>query len=297
MTRRSKRCPRVCAESTSAGSASVSQAAPSRPKAAQANARQVAFGSRIRIRKPRSRLPGALDTAASSSIKGRRIQKRLPRPSSLSTPIAPPIKRVSSREMVVPRPVPPKRRVVDSSAWRKRSKSCGSLSGGMPIPVSTTSTSKCGPLCSASGGRTLRCTRTSPVGVNFTAFPIRLKRIWRNRSGSPINRGGTFGSTSAMSSSPAEYARIASASETSRTRLRGSKGIRSRTIRCASIFDKSRMSPISAPRISAELAIAWTQSRCSSSSRVPRKSSVMPTTPVKGVRSSCVMKARKSPLA
>jgi hypothetical protein len=38
--------------------------------------------------------------------------------------------------MVVPRPVPPKRRLVDWSAWLKLSKMRCCASGGMPMPVS-----------------------------------------------------------------------------------------------------------------------------------------------------------------
>ena len=47
-----------------------------------------------------------------------RIQKRLPLPGSLSTWISPPISSISRRVIASPRPVPPKRRVVDPSAWR-----------------------------------------------------------------------------------------------------------------------------------------------------------------------------------
>ena len=42
-------------------------------------------------------------------------------------------------EIVVPRPVPPYFRVIDSSAWANRSKIRFCASAGMPMPVSTTS--------------------------------------------------------------------------------------------------------------------------------------------------------------
>ena len=48
----------------------------------------------------------------------------------------PPISPTSCLAMVVPRPVPPKRRVVDSSACVKLSKIFACASGGMPMPVS-----------------------------------------------------------------------------------------------------------------------------------------------------------------
>ena len=62
----------------------------------------------------------------------------LPAPGSLSTQIRPPINRTSVAEIVRPRPVPPNRRVVDPSAWRKASKIASCFSGGMPMPVSVT---------------------------------------------------------------------------------------------------------------------------------------------------------------
>ena len=40
--------------------------------------------------------------------------------------------------MESPRPVPPKRRVMEASAWVKGWKRCSWAEGGMPIPVSRT---------------------------------------------------------------------------------------------------------------------------------------------------------------
>ena len=79
--------------------------------------------------------------------------------------------------MVVPRPVPPKRRDVDSSAWVKLSKMRACASGAMPMPVSRTenlrrtrlSVSPC----------EVTCTVTLPRSVNFTALPARLMITWR----------------------------------------------------------------------------------------------------------------------
>ena len=62
----------------------------------------------------------------------------LPRPTSLSTQMRPLIIFTSLALMVRPRPVPPKCRVVDPSAWVKASKIFRCFSGAIPIPVSIT---------------------------------------------------------------------------------------------------------------------------------------------------------------
>ena len=54
----------------------------------------------------------------------------LPIPGSLSTHTRPPINSTSVDEIVSPRPVPPKRRVVEPSAWRNASKMAWCCSGG-----------------------------------------------------------------------------------------------------------------------------------------------------------------------
>ena len=61
-----------------------------------------------------------------------------PSPMVLSTPISPSILSASSEQMDRPSPVPPKRRVVVSSAWLNLSKIYCCLSSGMPMPVSST---------------------------------------------------------------------------------------------------------------------------------------------------------------
>ena len=109
--------------------------------------------------------------------------KVLPLPTALSSQIRPPIKATSCDEIARPSPVPPYVRVVLPSAWANASKIVYCFSEGIPIPLSSTvkrnSTSR---FVSASD-----CTetKTSPRCVNLTALPIRLTRIWRNRSASP----------------------------------------------------------------------------------------------------------------
>ena len=60
----------------------------------------------------------------------------------LATPISPPIASTSRLQIDSPRPVPPKRRVVDWSACEKAVKIAPTLSAGMPMPVSRTRTAR-----------------------------------------------------------------------------------------------------------------------------------------------------------
>ena len=79
--------------------------------------------------------------------------------------------------MVVPSPVPPKRREVDWSAWVKLSKIRLCASGAMPMPVSRMENLRRTALAVSACAET--CTVTLPRSVNFTALPARLIRIWR----------------------------------------------------------------------------------------------------------------------
>ena len=64
----------------------------------------------------------------------------LPTFGSLSTQILPPIKCVRREEIANPKPVPPKRRVMDESACSNSSKILAHFSAGIPMPVSRTAT-------------------------------------------------------------------------------------------------------------------------------------------------------------
>src|SRR5688572_21689887 len=61
-----------------------------------------------------------------------------PTPYSLSTVTSPPISRQKWRVIARPSPVPPKRRVVEESAWENASNRRPSCSSVMPMPVSET---------------------------------------------------------------------------------------------------------------------------------------------------------------
>ena len=67
-------------------------------------------------------------------------QNVLPTPGSLVDADLPPISSTSWRVMASPRPVPPKRRVIDPSACSKARNRRSSAAGSMPMPVSITST-------------------------------------------------------------------------------------------------------------------------------------------------------------
>ncbi|MGY3648439.1 hypothetical protein ACVWW2_003730 [Bradyrhizobium sp. LM4.3] len=62
----------------------------------------------------------------------------LPAPGVLATVNSPRIRRVRRRAIASPRPVPPNRRAMLSSAWTKSSKIRSCMSGAMPMPVSRT---------------------------------------------------------------------------------------------------------------------------------------------------------------
>ena len=81
--------------------------------------------------------------------------------------------------MASPRPNPPCWRVVDPSAWRKRSKIKGWNSLSMPMPVSITETRIPAPQRSPV---ILIC---PPFGVNFTALLKRFQKICCKRVASP----------------------------------------------------------------------------------------------------------------
>ena len=117
--------------------------------------------------------------------------KRLPFPGSLSTQIRPPISSTSSMVIASPRPVPPKRREVELSAWLKASKTSRCFSGGMPIPVSETSTCRVTLPSPSASGPTV--TTTSPRSVNLMALVSRLRRICRSFSGSARTTCGSSG--------------------------------------------------------------------------------------------------------
>ena len=80
--------------------------------------------------------------------------------------------------MARPSPKPPLARVIELSAWRKRSKTSGTKSLLMPMPVSVIVTT-------ASPPSRLASMMTLPCSVNLMAFESRFQNTCCKRSGSP----------------------------------------------------------------------------------------------------------------
>ena len=100
---------------------------------------------------------------------GRVKWKTEPWPGALWTPMVPPMSCTRRELMASPRPEPPKRRVVEESAWVKRSKMRVRASASMPMPVSRTSKRR----VAGVGALTSSCT-WPPAGVNLIALEIRF---------------------------------------------------------------------------------------------------------------------------
>ncbi len=115
----------------------------------------------------------------------------VPCPSVLDMDISPSIRATMRRTMDNPSPAPPCLRDTTSSTWVNGSKMVASMSSGMPMPVSSTSTVSV-PLPPGPRGVSYRArSRTWPRSVNFTALPTMFSSIWRMRTGSPSRPGGT----------------------------------------------------------------------------------------------------------
>ena len=120
----------------------------------------------------------------------------LPRPTSLSTQIRPPISSNEPRRDRQPEARPAVLaggRAVGLGERRRRRLRC--FSGGMPIPVSRTA--KCRTishvLCRCRSADRDTSTTTSPASVNLMALPTRLVTTCRSRPGSPTSASGTSG--------------------------------------------------------------------------------------------------------
>ncbi|MNS96021.1 hypothetical protein D3C72_1303020 [compost metagenome] len=196
--------------------------------------------------------------------------------------------------MVRPRPVPPKRRVVDVSAWAKAEKIASCTSGAMPMPVSRTLKHS----TAASPSRLSRAlvSSTVPCVVNLMALLVRLTSTCSSRSASPITWSTPSGSgpmrTSIGLSCAATPMLAAILSITSARR----NGACSMVMWPASIFDTSSTSLMMPSR-------DWPAARilraiCSASPSRPSRSSsqAMPRMALSGERISWLMLARNSAL-
>ena len=195
--------------------------------------------------------------------------------------------------MARPRPVPPKRRVVDESACVNSVNSRAIVPSSIPMPESLTAMRSRG----ASPASIDASTRTNPLDVNLTALPTRLTRIWRRRRPSPASAAGTSAAIVDDSSRSLSFASGFNSAHTSAIASRGANGAVSTSMRPASSFDKLRMSSMMATRASPDWRAIPRYSRWTSWSGVSSSSVIIPSTPFIGVRISWLMVARKPPLA
>mmetsp|Transcript_21863 Transcript_21863/g.85658 ORF Transcript_21863/g.85658 Transcript_21863/m.85658 type:complete len:234 (+) Transcript_21863:6367-7068(+) len=198
----------------------------------------------------------------------------------------------SSRQMDRPSPVPPKRRVVESSAWVKGRNSLACSSGATPTPLSLTASRTRSP----PSGDSVRW--MWPRSVNFNALTRKLAMIWRTRSGSPMTRRGRPGASSMRMSRPRSRPNAAQPSKLAWARACRSNSVFSRSRRPAWILDRSSTLQTISFRDSAALA-RWRRYSARRASLLPGcwSSRARPSTPLSGVRISWLMVARKALLA
>src|ERR1019366_2763040 len=188
-------------------------------------------------------------------------QKVDPRPSWLSTPMAPPIIPTSCLQIARPSPVPPYLRVVDASAWTNGENSVATWSGRMPIPVSVMA--KRTVAMPARWLSSATSSVTSPRSVNLTALAQRLMITWRRRCVSPRRNGGISGDTRARISIPFADAWTRRGSMTSSIVSNSSRSRLSRVTFRASILERSRMLSIRASRVRPLVWATAAYRRCS----------------------------------
>ena len=192
--------------------------------------------------------------------------------------------------------MPPKRRVIDVSAWVKGWKIASRRAGVMPIPVSRTANVNI-TRPSPSVASVPSASVTVPSLVNLTALPSRFTSTCRRRSASTTTVPGRSAGTSHRSVRPFWAARCSNDSTVVLASIASDVGTGSIFIRPASIFEKSRMSSMMTSSDSADARIVCSWSRCGDGSGASSASSAMPRMPFIGVRISWLMFARKSLLA
>src|SRR5919108_537684 len=120
-----------------------------------------------------------------AAVAGSRTVKRLPRPRpALQAVTVPPWRSTMRCTSVRPIPRPPSVRSSERSPCTNSSNTCGSSSGAMPAPVSST-TSVAVPASSST-----RTVTPPPAGVYFSAFSTRLLMTCSRRTASPTTQTG-----------------------------------------------------------------------------------------------------------
>jgi len=170
------------------------------------------------------------------------------------------------------------RRVAVESARKKRVKSLPRVASSMPMPSSRTATRT---LPSHTPAETVTA---PPSGEYFVAFEIRLRSVWRRRSGSALTTRSPPERSVTKQWDSLVCSNISTASSISRAREVGSKwySILPDSMRCT-----SRKSSISFPsRFVSVITISRKRRRSSVSKSRSSSSSTKPRMLVSGVRSS-----------
>ena len=228
-----------------------------------------------------STMAGRSRGGRSSSWRGSCTKKRAPWPRpALSARIVPPCSSTSCFTMARPRPRPPCSRVLELSACRKRSNTCGRNAGSMPRPVSLTATS-------TNRGRDFSSTRTRPSrSVNLMAFDSRFHITCCRRPASPRMRSTSGSSASAISMPRASAAGRTVATAASITSASRTGSTSSRTLPETIALMSSRSSMIWVCT-RALRSIASRPFASDGSAAVRRSTCTQPRIGVIGVRSSC----------
>ena len=189
---------------------------------------------------PEQNEPASPGETSSANGKASSTRNVLPLLTRLPTVSVPPMSSTSRLLMASPSPVPPKRRVADSSTCMNGLKMRPISDSGMPMPQSRTTNSSRTRVLVESTTRTRRL--TDPSSVNFTALLHRLRRTCRTRRASPISSKGTSGAISKENSSPFPSA----SGSTTAARIPSSflrlKGVRANSSLLASTLVRSRIS-------------------------------------------------------
>ena len=215
-----------------------------------------------------SKAPSSSSNAAEAVANGSVTMNSLPTPGSLSTAMRPPINSTRCLTIESPRPVPPKRRVMESSAWTKGLNRPACSSGAMPMPVSRTAKlNVTSPACEAAWP-----TRsvTDPRSVNLTAFDSRLASTCPRCLTSPSTAAGSSSTISTSKPTPLACAVTPIRSACSRINCCGLKTVRSSRSSPASILERSSTSLMTASNDLLAVVILFTKSACSALSRVCR---------------------------
>ena len=214
---------------------------------------------------------GAAVVRTGATCTGIQTVKVEPLPDSLAAVTSPPMRRANWREMARPSPVPPNFAVVDASACEKVWKRRPICSVVMPMPLSLTLMMMHSP-----GPITPRLTArlTWPLVVNLEALLSKLSRIWRN-----LVVSACMTPICSLQSMVRRFCFFSISGATvvvaSRTRVPTSKVSRKRSIRPASILDRSSTSLMRPSRWRAALRILprssmalWLALSVASSSRI-----------------------------